>query len=81
MLRCATRELLVRGARRTPLTSKDGGRKYYKGSQTGSMGAVTSYGKFVVDAYKIRCYVAPEMTNETVCAFIQNAWSRLIGSS
>lgn len=48
------------GARRAPLTSKQGNKNYYKGTRSGRMGRWTSKGQFVVESWRLRQYIVPE---------------------
>lgn len=51
---------LTNGARRGPITSKQGNKNFYKGKGSGSMGQWTTRGNYIVQERKLRKYVAPE---------------------
>lgn len=52
--------LLKRSRSRLPYTTKEVGSGYYKGTGTGSLGAHTKYGGYLIDYRKTRAYVPPE---------------------
>ncbi|KAG4301291.1 hypothetical protein PCANB_002542 [Pneumocystis canis] len=49
---------IVRGAKRLPMTSKQG-RQFYKGSGTGSMG------RYIIDWKKVRTFIVPSGLDTT----------------
>ena len=53
--------------RKTPLTTKDVNKGFYKGTRTGNMGRHTKYGGFVVEWNKVRTYVVPPLEGFKVC--------------
>ena len=48
---------------RLRLTTKQVNGGYYKGNRTGSMGAHTPYGGYVIDYRKVRHFNCPDLTN------------------
>jgi Mitochondrial ribosomal protein L27 len=48
---------------RVRFTTKEVGRGFYRGTQTGAMGAHTEYGGYVIDYRKVRNYNVPDMTD------------------
>ncbi|BFZ54298.1 60S ribosomal protein L27, mitochondrial [Savitreella phatthalungensis] len=52
------------GARRLPLTTKQG-HNYYKGTRTGRTGTHTKHGGYIVDWSIVRTYPAPTSTHLT----------------
>lgn len=52
--------LLKRSRTRLPYNTKDVGSGFYKGTGTGSLGAHTIYGGYLIDYRKVREYVPPE---------------------
>ena len=50
--------------RRLPLTTKQVGGGYYKGTGTGSMGRHTKHGGYVIEWRKVRTYVVPEQLKD-----------------
>jgi len=57
---------------RMRFTTKQVGRGFYRGTRTGSMGAHTQYGGYIVDYRKTRHYVVPDFKNFKVnfCLFL-----------
>ncbi|KAI8925134.1 mitochondrial ribosomal protein L27-domain-containing protein [Entophlyctis helioformis] len=53
---------LVRGATRGPLTPKHGNKNYYKGTGSGRMGHWTKHGQYVVEEWRMRQYIVPDLT-------------------
>ena len=51
---------------RLRLTTKQVNGGYYKGNRTGSMGAHTEWGGYVIDYRKTRNFVCPDMKNTRV---------------
>ncbi|CCG83922.1 protein of unknown function [Taphrina deformans PYCC 5710] len=49
---------ILQGARRLPLTTKQG-HNYYRGTRTGSMGRHTKHGGYEVDFARVRTYPRP----------------------
>ena len=58
----------ARGAR-LRFTTKDVGRGFYRGNRTGSMGAHTEYGRYMIDWRKTVHYNVPDITNFSVSLF------------
>lgn len=52
---------LSKNSARLRLTTKSINGGYYKGSRTGSMGAHTNYGGYLVDWRKVRTYNCPDL--------------------
>jgi hypothetical protein len=52
--------------RRLAFTTKEVGRGFYRGTRTGSMGAHTEYGGYILDYRKVRNYVVPEIVDFNV---------------
>jgi hypothetical protein len=52
---------------RLRLTTKQVTGGYYKGNRTGSMGAHTEYGGYIIDYRKVRHFNCPDLTNFQVC--------------
>lgn len=52
---------LSRNSARLRLTTKSVNGGYYKGNRTGSMGAHTNYGGYVIDWRKVRTYNCPKL--------------------
>jgi len=48
---------------RVAFTTKRVGPGFYRGNQTGSLGAHTQHGSYVIDWRKVRHYVVPELKN------------------
>ena len=63
---------------RLRLTTKQVNKGYYKGSGTGSMGAHTEYGNYVIDYRKVRHYNCPDLTGFKVCIILEAGASRLM---
>lgn len=59
----------VLGAR-LRLTTKQVNGGYYKGTRTGSMGAHTEYGGYIIDYRKVRHYNAPDLTGFKLTPFV-----------
>jgi Mitochondrial ribosomal protein L27 len=51
---------------RLPLTTKQVNGGYYKGNRTGSMGAHTEWGGYVIDYRKVRNFNCPDLENNKV---------------
>jgi Mitochondrial ribosomal protein L27 len=45
--------------KRMPLSSKQAGKGFYKGTRVGSMGWHTKHGKYIIDLRKVRTFVPP----------------------
>ncbi|TPX54997.1 hypothetical protein SeMB42_g00026 [Synchytrium endobioticum] len=52
--------LVVQGASKRVLTSKDGNKNFYKGTGSGAMGHFVQGGRYVIDEWKRRQFVVPE---------------------
>lgn len=52
---------------RIRFSTKDVGFGFYRGNRTGSVGAHTQYGGYLVDWRKVRNYAVPDLTNFKVC--------------
>ncbi|KAI8901897.1 mitochondrial ribosomal protein L27-domain-containing protein [Globomyces pollinis-pini] len=52
---------LARGAARKPLTSKQGNKNFYKGNRSGRMGSWTRRGHYVIEQWRKRQFVAPDL--------------------
>jgi hypothetical protein len=50
------------GARRKPLTSKQGNKNFYKGNRTGRLGRFTTKGHFILQEHKQRTFVIPDLS-------------------
>ncbi|KAG4304123.1 hypothetical protein PORY_002487 [Pneumocystis oryctolagi] len=59
---------IISGAKRLPMTSKQG-RQFYKGSRTGSMGRHTKKGGYIIDWTKVRTFVVPSGLDTTPVMF------------
>lgn len=55
---------------RLRLTTKQVNGGYYKGTRTGSMGAHTEYGGYIIDYRKTRHYNMPNLTNFELTPFV-----------
>jgi large subunit ribosomal protein L41 len=55
---------------RLRLTTKQVNGGYYKGNRTGSMGAHTEYGGYIIDYRKTRHYNMPNLTNFELTPFV-----------
>jgi large subunit ribosomal protein L41 len=55
---------------RLRLTTKQVNGGYYKGNRTGSMGAHTEYGGYIIDYRKTRHYKMPNLTNFDLTPFV-----------
>lgn len=49
--------------RRIAFTTKEVGPGFYRGTRTGSMGAHTRYGGYIIDWRKVRSWVVPDLEN------------------
>ena len=56
---------------RLRLTTKQVNGGYYKGTRTGSMGAHTQYGGYIIDYRKVRHYNCPDLTGFNVGGVLQ----------
>jgi hypothetical protein len=54
---------LQRALRRLPLTTKQAGKDYYKGTRVGAMGRHTKHGGYKIDWARVRTYVVPDLTH------------------
>ena len=54
---------LGRGPARGVMSSKRGNKNYYKGKGTGKLGEWTSKNKFVVQDWRLRQYVVPDLSD------------------
>ncbi|KAH9816331.1 ribosomal protein YmL27 precursor, mitochondrial [Teratosphaeria destructans] len=61
---------LLKALKRLPLTTKQGPHNYYKGNRTGSMGAHTKKGGYLIDYKKVRTYVCPDLTDFELTPFV-----------
>ncbi|PNS16430.1 54S ribosomal protein L27, mitochondrial [Sphaceloma murrayae] len=59
-----------RATRRLRLTTKTGGKDYYKGTGTGAMGRHTKHGGYKIEWEKVRTYVTPAKLDENVTPFV-----------
>lgn len=55
---------------RLRFTTKEVGRGFYRGTRTGSVGAHTEYGGYVVDWRKVRNFKAPDLTGFKLTPFV-----------
>ncbi|KAF2092470.1 hypothetical protein NA57DRAFT_50197 [Rhizodiscina lignyota] len=51
---------LLKAIKRLQLTTKQARKGYYKGNRTGSMGTFGKFGKYKLDASKVRTYIVPD---------------------
>ena len=56
---------------RLRFTTKEVGKGFYRGNRTGSMGAHTEYGGYVIDWRKVRNYNMPDLTDFKVYIQLQ----------
>ncbi|KAF2716986.1 hypothetical protein K431DRAFT_234095 [Polychaeton citri CBS 116435] len=63
---------LQRAVRRLPLSTKQAGKDFYKGTGTGSMGWHTKHGGYKIDWNKVRTYVCPDLTDFHLTPFVLN---------
>lgn len=61
---------------RLRLTTKQVNGGYYKGTRTGSMGAHTEYGNYIIDYRKTRHYNMPNLEKFTLTPFITKEMER-----
>ena len=72
---------LFRALRRLALTTKMVNGGFYKGNRTGSMGRHTKDGRYVIEWWKVRTYVAPANLTECTVTMPHNAISVCVRSS
>jgi Mitochondrial ribosomal protein L27 len=58
---------------RLRLTTKQVNGGYYKGNRTGSMGAHTEWGGYVIDYRKVRNFNCPDLNDNRVCTGLAQA--------
>jgi hypothetical protein len=58
---------------RLRLTTKQVNGGYYKGNRTGSMGAHTEWGGYVIDYRKVRNFNCPDLSDNRVCTGLAQA--------
>ncbi|KAL2917744.1 hypothetical protein HK105_202617 [Polyrhizophydium stewartii] len=61
---------LVRGATRGPLTPKHGNKNYYKGTRSGRMGHWTKRGQYIIEPWRVRQFVVPELAGFQLKPFV-----------
>ncbi|KAL9618981.1 MAG: hypothetical protein Q9160_006375 [Pyrenula sp. 1 TL-2023] len=61
---------LARNGARLRMTTKSINGGYYKGNRSGSMGAHTNFGGYVVDWRKVRTYNCPELSGFELTPFV-----------
>ncbi|KAH6563585.1 hypothetical protein BASA50_003190 [Batrachochytrium salamandrivorans] len=61
---------LVRGAVRRRLTTKDGNKNFYKGTGSGRMGRFTQKGEYVVEPWRLRQYIVPDLSRCELKPFV-----------
>jgi hypothetical protein len=54
---------LFKGARRRPITSKEGNKNFYKGKGSGKMGYWNKDGKYVVEQWRTRQFIVPDLSD------------------
>ncbi|KAL7752022.1 hypothetical protein RI367_002550 [Sorochytrium milnesiophthora] len=64
---------LARGARRRPLTPKNGNKNYYKGTGTGAHGRHIAQGTYIILPQKVREWVVPDLRNFSLKPYV--SWS------
>ena len=60
---------ILRGPSRERMSSKRGNKNYYKGRGSGTLGEWTAKGRFVIQSWKMREFVVPNLDNFHVHIF------------
>ena len=55
---------ITRGASRAVMTGKRGNKNYYKGKGTGRLGSWTSRNNYVLEPWRLRDYIIPDLTTD-----------------
>ncbi|KAI9293494.1 hypothetical protein K502DRAFT_30840 [Neoconidiobolus thromboides FSU 785] len=67
---------LYRGAVREPMIRKRG-HNYYKGTGTGSHGRFTKRGQYMINPYKVRHYVVPNLEGFELTPYVSHRTERI----